>query len=62
MMLLTAEEYFERHRTESGNLACDDNWYSSTTSDSLSMYPMSLPWYLTGQATSSCLKEQLTKQ
>lgn len=60
-MLLTAEQYFERHRTESANLACDDNWYSSTTSDHLSMYPMSVPWYVAGQDASVCLNKQLTK-
>ena len=60
-MLLSAEQYFERHRTESGNLACDDHWFGSTTCDHLSMYPMSVPWYVAGQDAGVCLELHQSK-
>ena len=35
----------ESKRKEAHKLADDDHWFTTTT-DSLSMYPSSIPWYV----------------
>jgi len=44
-MVQSIEEYMESRRKEIAKLSDDDHWFSTTT-DSLSMYPSSIPWYL----------------
>jgi len=45
------EQYMESKRKEAHQLADDDHWFVTTT-EPLSMYPASIPWYVSQNSTS----------
>jgi len=56
-MIQSLEEYMESKRKTAHELADDDHWFTTTT-DSLSMYPSSIPWYVSEKSCGS--RETLT--
>jgi hypothetical protein len=45
-MIQSIEEYMESRRKDVHNTSDDDHWFTTTT-EPLSMYPSTLPWYIT---------------
>lgn len=51
-MIQSIEQYMEGKRKEAHRLADDDHWLTTST-EPLSMYPSTLPWYMPGTCDSA---------